>query len=234
MNLEEFKNFSLGKTIGYGYHDGYGYGGECGELASYWLSELTGNKYQMAYGKPNIAAQWCIGSDCETAWNVATQSDWGAMGFDIIYNPSFSQLKAGDIFFISARGSLTTGHVGIVYSADNNNVTTLEQNFNGARYTQLMAGANSWSYYGGFSCIVRLKQKEEKPKPNKPTEKKKGNNNMIVIHTEENNYIVTSEGYYTWIPAQDVYNRLKGILPETHMTDKQMRGMFKNFKDEKG
>lgn len=163
MNLEQFKNMTVGKSIGFN-----GSYGECGGYASYWFSELTGNKYQFAYGKPNIDAQWAIGSDCYTAWNVATQSNWGAMGFEKIDNPSFSQLKAGDIFFISARSGLSTGHVGIVYSVANNNVTTLEQNFGGARYVQLMAGANSWSYYSGFSCVVRPKQpNNDQPKPQK-------------------------------------------------------------------
>lgn len=180
MNLEQFKNMTVGKRIGFGNHGGYGIGGECGELASYWFSEITLDKFQFAYGKPNINAAWAIGSDCYTAWNVATQSNWGAMGFDKIDNPSFSQLKAGDIFFISARAGLSTGHVGIVYSTANNNVTTLEQNFGGARYVQLMAGANSWSYYGGFSCIVRPKQPvNNNTNDNKPKPQKKGKDMIL-------------------------------------------------------
>lgn len=136
------------------------------------------------------------------------------------------------------------GHVAWYYS-DGKTTTIYDSEYGaGLRSKPYSSGAELFSYMGwkmryyGWSesvdglRIVKPKSKEEKP--NKPTEKKKGNNNMIVIHTEENNYIVTSEGYYSWIPAQDVYNRLKGILPETHMTDKQMRGMFKNFKDEKG
>lgn len=176
MNLEQLKNSFVGKTVGYGNHNGL-VGGECGEFASYWFSELTGNKYQFAYGKPNINAAWAIDSDCYTAWNVATQSNWGAMGFEIIWNPTFAQLKAGDIFFISARAGLSTGHVGVVYSTANNNVTTLEQNFNGARYVQLMAGQNSWSYYGGFSCVVRPKQQNNSNNNTKPP---KGEEDMIL------------------------------------------------------
>lgn len=179
MNLEQLKNSFVGQKVGYGNHGVYGIGGECGEFASYWFSELTNNKYQFAYGKPNINAAWATGSDCYTAWNVASQSDWGAMGFEKIDNPTFAQLKAGDIFFISARGDLTTGHVGVVYSTANNNVTTLEQNFNGVRYVQYMPGANSWSYYGGFSCIVRPKQSN---KPNQNTKPPKGEEDMILYN----------------------------------------------------
>lgn len=158
MNLEQLKGFT-GQTVGFGSSRG-----ECGAFASYWFSELTQNRFQFAYGKPNIVAQWAIGSDCYSAHNVMTQADWGAMGFEIIYNPTFNQLKPGDIFFISAREGLTTGHVGVVYSLDNWNVTTLEQNVFGARYVQFMPGANSWSYYNGFTAVVRPKQNVTPPK----------------------------------------------------------------------
>lgn len=225
MNLEQFKNMTVGKSIGFN-----GSYGECGGYASYWFSELTGNKYQFAYGKPNINAQWAIGSDCYTAWNVASQADWGAMGFEKIDNPSFSQLKAGDIFFISARSGLPTGHVGIVYSVANNNVTTLEQNFGGARYVQYMAGANSWSYYGGFTCVVRPKQ--NKPQPSKP-QPMKGKKPMIFITTEANKYVVTADGYYTWVANGEVEKAFKAILPQVTMKDKDMRAMFQKLTDRK-
>lgn len=225
MNLEQFKNMTVGKSIGFN-----GSYGECGGYASYWFSELTGNKYQFAYGKPNINAQWAIGSDCYTAWNVASQADWGAMGFEKIDNPSFSQLKAGDIFFISARSGLSTGHVGIVYSVTNNNVTTLEQNFGGARYVQYMAGANSWSYYGGFTCVVRPKQ--NKPQPSKP-QPTKGKKTMIFITTEANKYVVTADGYYTWVANGEVEKAFKAILPQVTMKDKDMRAMFQKLTDRK-
>lgn len=225
MNLEQFKNMTVGKSIGFN-----GSYGECGGYASYWFSELTGNKYQFAYGKPNINAQWAIGSDCYTAWNVAYQSNWGAMGFEKIDNPSFSQLKAGDIFFISARSGLPTGHVGIVYSVANNNVTTLEQNFGGARYVQYMAGANSWSYYGGFTCVVRPKQNKPQPQKPQPT---KGKKPMIFITTEANKYVVTADGYYTWVANGEVEKAFKAILPQVTMKDKDMRAMFQKLTDRK-
>lgn len=225
MNLEQFKNMTVGKSIGFN-----GSYGECGGYASYWFSELTGNKYQFAYGKPNINAQWAIGSDCYTAWNVAYQSNWGAMGFEKIDNPSFSQLKAGDIFFISARSGLSTGHVGIVYSVANNNVTTLEQNFAGARYVQYMAGANSWSYYGGFTCVVRPKQNKPQPQKPQPT---KGKKPMIFITTEANKYVVTADGYYTWVANGEVEKAFKAILPQVTMKDKDMRAMFQKLTDRK-
>lgn len=161
----------VGKQVGYSSSVG-----QCGALGSYWLSVLTDKAYQFAYGMSGINAQWVPGSDCETVWNVFTQTDWVAIGFEKIDNPSFSQLKAGDIFFISARDGLSTGHVGIVASVANGNVTTYEQNIDGIMYVQELPDRNSWSIYGGFSGVVR--KKEEKP----PTS---DDSNSIEINNEE-------------------------------------------------
>ena len=143
----------VGKQVGYSSS-----AGQCGALASYWLSVLTDKVYQFAYGMAGINAQWVPGSDCNTAWNVYTQTDWSAIGFEKIDNPSFSQLEAGDIFFISARNGLPTGHVGIVASVVNENVTTYEQNIDGIMVVQELPDRNSWSIYGGFSGVVRKKK----------------------------------------------------------------------------
>lgn len=143
----------VGKQVGYSSS-----AGQCGALASYWLSVLTDKAYQFAYGMAGINAQWVPGSDCNTAWNVYTQTDWSAIGFKKIDNPSFNQLKVGDIFFISARNGLPTGHVGIVASVANGNVTTYEQNIDGIMVVQELPGRNSWSIYGGFSGVVRKKK----------------------------------------------------------------------------
>lgn len=146
----------VGQQVGYS-----GSAGQCGALASYWLSVLTDKAYQFAYGMAGISADWVPGSDCATAWNVFTQTNWSAIGFEKIDNPSFSQLKAGDIFFISARAGLPTGHVGIVASVANGNVITYEQNIDGIMVVQELPGRNSWSIYGGFSGVVRKKENNE-------------------------------------------------------------------------
>lgn len=161
----------VGQQVGYSSS-----AGQCGALASYWLSVLTDKAYQFAYGMAGIDAQWVPDSDCATAWNVYTQTNWSAIGFEKIDNPSFSQLKAGDIFFISARDGLPTGHVGIVASVANGNVVTYEQNVLGAMYVQELPDDNSCSWYNGFSGVVR--KKEEKP----PTS---DDSNSIEINNEE-------------------------------------------------
>jgi CHAP domain. len=171
----------VGKQVGYS-----GSIGQCGALASYWLSVLTDKVYQFAYGMSGINAQWVPGSDCATAWNVFTQTNWSAIGFEKIDNPSFSQLKAGDIFFISARDGLSTGHVGIVASVANGNVVTYEQNVLGAMYVQKLPDGNSWSWYNGFSGIVR--KKESSNSNNNSNQKGEEDMKIISITTDGDYY----------------------------------------------
>lgn len=165
--------------------------GECGALTSYWLSDNTNNLYQFAYGKQNINASWVPGSDCATAWNVASQTHWEAIGYECIMHPTFTQLKPGDIFFISPKPGLSTGHTGIVYSTANKNVTTLEQNVNGVKRVQLLPNENSWSWYNGFIMVVRPKSQTPTPDPN-PT--KKGENILFYQDKQGKQYVVSSTG----------------------------------------
>ncbi|KAA8714058.1 CHAP domain-containing protein [Lactococcus garvieae subsp. garvieae] len=179
----------VGKQVGYSSSVG-----QCGALASYWLSVLTDKVYQFAYGMSGINAKWVPESDCATAWNVFTQTDWSAIGFEKIDNPSFSQLKAGDIFFISARDGLSTGHVGIVASVANGNVITYEQNVLGAMYVQELPDDNSWSWYNGFSGVVR--KKEEKPSNGGGTSNKiqLGGLQMFIQYPDGKQYVISSTG----------------------------------------
>lgn len=174
----------VGKKVGYSSS-----AGQCGALASYWLSVLTDKAYQFAYGISGISAKWVPGSDCATAWNVFTQTNWSAIGFEKIDNPSFSQLKAGDIFFISARDGLSTGHVGIVASVANGNVVTYEQNVLGTMYVMELSGDNSWSWYNGFSGIVR--KKEESSNSNNNSNQKGDEDMKIISITTDGDYYGT-------------------------------------------
>jgi len=178
----------VGKQVGYSSS-----AGQCGALASYWLSVLTDKAYQFAYGMAGISAKWVPGSDCNTAWNVYTQTNWSAIGFEKIDNPSFSQLKAGDIFFISARDGLSTGHVGIVASVANGNVVTYEQNVLGAMYVQKLPDDNSWSWYNGFSGVVR--KKEEKPSDSGTNNNiQLGGLQMFIQYPDGKQYVISSTG----------------------------------------
>ncbi|MFK4973725.1 CHAP domain-containing protein [Lactococcus garvieae] len=179
----------VGKQVGYSSS-----AGQCGALASYWLSVLTDKAYQFAYGMSGISAKWVPGSDCATAWNVFTQTNWSAIGFEKIDNPNFSQLKAGDIFFISARDGLSTGHVGIVASVANGNVVTYEQNVLGAMYVMELPDDNSWSWYNGFSGVVR--KKEEKPSTDVGTNNniQLGGLQMFIQYPDGKQYVISSTG----------------------------------------
>ncbi|MFK4936050.1 CHAP domain-containing protein [Lactococcus garvieae] len=179
----------VGKQVGYSSS-----AGQCGALASYWLSVLTDKAYQFAYGMAGINAKWVPDSDCATAWNVFTQTNWSAIGFEKIDNPSFSQLKAGDIFFISARDGLSTGHVGIVASVANGNVVTYEQNVLGAMYVQELPDDNSWSWYNGFSGIVRKKEEKASTDGGTNNNIQLGGLQMFIQYPDGKQYVISSTG----------------------------------------
>lgn len=150
MSVSETRyNGLVGQRVGFG---------QCGSLTSNFFESMTGYNFAdlVSNPAPRISTAPASGYFA-TAWDVYTQVDWNAVGFDYINNPSFNQVKEDDIFFISPRAGLPTGHTGLVASTAGNNITTLEQNVNGALFVQKLSGANSWSWYGGFDGIVRKK-----------------------------------------------------------------------------
>ncbi|WP_232252367.1 CHAP domain-containing protein [Lactococcus garvieae] len=145
--VEKIYDPLVGHTVG---------SGECGALTSDYMLRMTGGKYQWA-GESG-GGELPPGTVADTAWNVYTTTNWGAIGFEKIDNPSFSQVMEGDIFFLSpATTGKSTGHTGIVANTYNNNITTFEQNYADIKVVQKMPGQNSWSVYSGFDGIVRKK-----------------------------------------------------------------------------
>ena len=145
--VEKIYDPLVGRTVG---------SGECGALTSDYMLRMTGGKYQWA-GEPG-GGQLPPGTIPDSAWTVYTTTNWGAIGFEKIDNPSFSQVREGDMFFTSpAKTGLWSGHTGIVANTYNNNITTFEQNYAGVKIVQKMPGQNSWSVYSGFDGIVRPK-----------------------------------------------------------------------------
>lgn len=213
----------IGQRIGYGNWGALGIGGQCGEFTSWWLTQLTGGQYQFGTGVQ--AREWTPSKSWNTAWDVYTTTDWSAIGFDYVNNPSISQLKAGDIFFIAPQWNLPTGHTGVVLSVSNGQVITLEQNFGGRMCVVKYVGG-SWSYFGGFGGIVRPKTNTPNLTPEKP--KYKGDD-MFLVKTEKNSYIVTSDGYYTWIKEEREKTNFRKFLQVIEMPDNIMRGMFINI-----
>ncbi|AHZ10873.1 endolysin [Lactococcus phage WP-2] len=188
---------------------------------------LSQGKYQWA-GEEGTNATLPPNCNAQSAWTVATTTNWASIGWEIIYNPTLAQIQEGDIFTISPSASgIWSGHTGIVYAKHaDGTIVTLEQNYNGKRYVQKLYSNNSYYVFNGFSCIVRPKtnSKPNQPKPT-PTEKEE---NMLVIKTEKNYYLITTDGYYTWIADGDVLKALQSKLPTITMNDGRMRGMFVN------
>lgn len=227
----------VGKQVGYSSSTG-----QCGALASYWLSVLTDKAYQFAYGMSGINAKWVPGSDCATAWNVYTQTNWSAIGFEKIDNPSFSQLKAGDIFFIAASSSLPTGHVGIVASVANGNITTYEQNIDGVMYVQELPNRNSWSIYGGFSGVVRKKEKKLSNDGNGNNQNKRGENLMKFIQITDGNYknnqVLITPDSARWVKSPQEsqgLQKLYGVIKMDHASfEGAYMGQYYTLKDKSG
>ncbi|MCR6590495.1 hypothetical protein [Lactococcus petauri] len=51
---------------------------------------------------------------------------------------------------------------------------------------------------------------------------------MLIVQTEKNYYLITTDGFYTWIADNAVLEALKSKLPLIKMNDGRMRGMFVN------
>ncbi|MCV5953895.1 CHAP domain-containing protein [Lactococcus petauri] len=119
---------------------------------------LSQGKYQWA-GEEGTNANLPPNCNAQSAWAVATTTDWASIGWEIIYNPTLDQIKEGDIFTISPSASgIWSGHTGIVYAKHaDGTIVTLEQNYNGKRYVQKLYSNNSYYVFNGFSCIVRPK-----------------------------------------------------------------------------
>lgn len=146
---EQRYNALIGQRVGFG---------QCGSLTSDMFQSETG--YNFADAVTNPAPRLASAPDSgyfATAWDVYNQVDWGLLGYEKIDNPAFGDVRDDDTFYIRPRAGLPTGHTGLVASVAGGNITTFEQNVNGAQYIQKLDGANSWSWYGGFDGIVRKK-----------------------------------------------------------------------------
>lgn len=147
---EQLYNGLVGQRVGLG---------QCGSLTSNFFEKQTGYNFADAVSNPapRLASAPATGYFA-TAWDVYNQVDWEALGYERIDNPTFGDVRDDDTFYIRPRAGLPTGHTGLIASTAGNNITTFEQNVNGALYVQKLSGQNSWSWYGGFDGIVRKKQ----------------------------------------------------------------------------
>lgn len=196
--LEKLYDPLIGQKVG---------NGQCGALTSDYMRHMTDCKYQWA-GEPGNG-ELPPHTDAMSAWNVYTQTDWNAIGFEYINNPRADQVKADDTFYIAPRPGLPTGHTGLVASVVNGNITTFEQNVLDAQYVQKLPGDNSWSWYGGFDGIVRKKAEPKPPNNNSEnnsesnSQANKGEIKMYLIYTiDTNNWYVSNGVQCKWVKTE--------------------------------
>lgn len=145
--VENIYDKFVGQRVGFG---------QCGSLTSDYFQYLTGYNFADSVSNPApLLPSAPHDGYFASAWDVYNQVDWNALGYERINKPAFNNVQVGDIFFISPRAGLPTGHTGIVANTANNNITTFEQNVMGALYVQKLPNDNSWSWYGGFDGVVR-------------------------------------------------------------------------------
>lgn len=151
--VENIYDKFVGQRVGFG---------QCGSLASDYFQYLTGYNFADSVSHPApLLPSAPHNGYFASAWDVYNQVDWNALGYERINKPAFNNVKVGDIFFISPRAGLPTGHTGIVANTANNNITTFEQNVMGALYVQKLPNDNSWSWYGGFDGVVRKQSSDD-------------------------------------------------------------------------
>ncbi|MTD40078.1 CHAP domain-containing protein [Erwinia sp. CPCC 100877] len=104
------------------------YNGECYGLTSYYVDSFN-TGIHLGAGSPN-AISGNIG-DTVSAALIGTSYAWESNGWMVIHNPSYSDIKAGDIINWGQGGGAPSiyGHTGIIASVQGNNkYTTYEQN----------------------------------------------------------------------------------------------------------
>ncbi|WP_285005180.1 CHAP domain-containing protein [Lactococcus formosensis] len=230
--LEKLYDPLIGQKVG---------NGQCGALTSDYMRYMTGCKYQWAgeYGNGQLPPGVKTAGTC---WQVYTEADWSAIGFEYINKPTKEQVKADDTFYIAPRPNLPTGHTGLVASVVNGNITTFEQNVLNAQYVQKLSGANSWDWYGGFDGIVRKKAAPKPPNNNSGNnsgnnpQPQKGEIEMYLIYTiDKQNWYVSNGVQCKWVKTermlknyQDEYGKLNLRVDKMYSSE-----LYKEFPQNK-
>lgn len=104
------------------------YNGECYGLTSYYVDSFNTAIHLGAWSPHGVAGN--IG-DTVSASNIGSAYAWESNGWMVIHNPSYSDIKAGDIINWGQGGGASSvyGHTGVIASVlGNNKFTTYEQN----------------------------------------------------------------------------------------------------------
>lgn len=133
------------------------------------------------------------------------------------------------------------GHVAWYYS-DGKTTKIYDSEFGaGVRSQPYSSGAElfqhmGWQmrYYGWSEAVDGLRIVKPKPQENKPKpEEKKESKKMTVLTTEAASYILTNDGYMTFIPKDEITVAFKKIYPTVTMKDVDARNMFLLLKNKK-
>lgn len=133
------------------------------------------------------------------------------------------------------------GHVAWFYS-DGKTTKIYDSEYGaGVRSAPYSSGAElfqhmGWQmrYYGWSEAVDGLRIVKPKPQENKPKpETKKESKKMTVLTTEAASYILTNDGYMTFIPKDEITVAFKKIYPTVNMKDVDARNMFLLLKDKK-
>ncbi|MFD1902399.1 lysozyme family protein [Enterococcus termitis] len=94
---------------------------------------FTGQCYSMTgYYVQKVGGPQLIGSGYLFASKIGSDYDWESYGWEVIFNPKYEQLKAGDVINWNQDPIVAPtiwGHTGVIKSVDGgNNFTTYEQN----------------------------------------------------------------------------------------------------------
>lgn len=129
--------------------------GQCYALSAEYSGVLggcglgAGTKYGLSH----------VIGDTVCASNIGSSYDWGAVGWKVIFNPSYDQLVVGSIINWKAGGQVEGwyadsyyGHTGVIRGLDNGRIQTYEQNVTGTA-AGMVCTKQDRGYYGSIASI---------------------------------------------------------------------------------
>lgn len=119
--------------------------GECYGLVALYSELLGGCNIGGGINTPNPngSGRQASGSDQRrgmSASNIGGDYDWASYGWQVIYDPSFSDLKAGAMINWKPTASNIWGHTGVISNVSSGSFDVIDQNYDYGRYTMERTG----------------------------------------------------------------------------------------------